>query len=111
MFSKLRERFAYAFSTAPEPLAPEDERFLDELARRVAERKLIAPAVFFGEIATRLSAPLALLAFQTAPIAGPLARFTTLGLIRSSAEYDRLVRLAERREHMDALVRKIEAVA
>jgi hypothetical protein len=95
---------------APEPLAAEDERLLDEIARRVAERRLVTPALLALDV-VRYTPGMHVGFFATAPLAAPLARFASMGLIRGEAEYERLVRIAERREHLDVLARKLEALS
>jgi hypothetical protein len=108
--TKWRRGLKHAFSTAPEPLAPEDERFIAEVAARVKSRRLATPAILALE-AVKYTPGLHVALFASEPIAGPLARFTMLGLVRSDDEYRRLVRLLERREHTEALIRAIEAAA
>lgn len=110
MFTGLRAGLAHAFSTAPPPLAPEDERLLDEIARRVAERRLSVPALLALD-AVKHTPGLHVLFFGAAPLAEPFARLLSFGVVRNAGEAERLVRLSERREHIEALMRKIEAAA
>ncbi len=108
MFDRLRSALAHAFSTAAEPLAAEDERFIEEIARRVAERRLVVPAMLFTDL-VKHTPGLHLAFFGAAPLAEPFARLWSFGIIRTGDEVQRLVRLSERREHMEALLRKMEA--
>jgi hypothetical protein len=108
--ARLRSALAHAFSMAPEPLSPEDERFLDELARRVAARGLTVPAILAAEV-VRYTPGLHMAFFGAAPLAEHFARFVSLGLVRGPEELRALVRISERREHLDVLIRKIEAAA
>jgi len=110
MFARLREALAHAFSTAPEALTPEDDTFLAEIARRVAERRLIVPAMLGSEVVARTPG-IYMGFFGALPIAEHLARHLTLGIVRTPEEARRLVRLSERREHVEAFLRKLEAQA
>ncbi|HVY62795.1 MAG TPA: hypothetical protein VHF22_14150, partial [Planctomycetota bacterium] len=80
------------------------------IAARVAERKLVVPAMLALDV-IRYTPGIHVGFFATAPLAAPLARFVSMGLIRGEAEYERLVRISERREHLDALARRLEALA
>ena len=110
MFARLRSALAHAFSLEPEPLSPEDERFMDELANRVAARKLAVPAALAVD-AIKWTPGAHIAFFAAAPIAEHFARFVSMGLIRDDEEFRRLVRWSERREHLDRLAKKIEALA
>ena len=110
MFAGLRETLAHAFSMAPEPLAAEDERLMDDIVKRVAERRLAMPAMMVTDL-VRYTPGLHVGLFASAPLAAPLARFVSMGLVRGAEEYERLVRISERREHLDVLARKLEAIA
>jgi hypothetical protein len=110
MFARLREKLAHAFSLEAEPLEPEDERFAEELARRIAARKLTLPAVLAAD-AVRYTPGIHMLFYGAAPIAEHLAPFMSMGLVRSQEEFRRLLKISERREYMEVLVKKIEAAA
>lgn len=110
IFARLRAELGRAFSMDPEPLAPEDEAFLDEVARRVAARRLALPALLATD-AFRYTPGLSPLLYSMGPLAEPIVPFFSLGIVRTADETRRLIRLAERREHLEALARKIEALA
>jgi hypothetical protein len=114
ILSKFRKAWAHAFSLEAPSLSPEDEALLDRIAARVAERRLEAAAIFALE-SLRAIAPLASaaaivmapLAEHAVPLAGRVAPF--LRLIENADEYNRAALLLERREHVETLIRKIEA--
>lgn len=110
MFARLRDALAHAFSTAPEALSPDDEKFLEDVARRVAERRMVVPAMLAADL-VKHTPGLHMLFFGAVPLAEPFACLMSLGILKSGEELHRLVRLSERREHVEALIRKIEAAA
>lgn len=110
MLQRLRERFAHAFSTAPEPLAEEDARFIDEIAARVVKRRLVAPAILALE-GVKYTPGAHMFLYGAMPIAEHFARPVTGGLVQNPEEARRLLRLSERREHIETLIKKIEAAA
>ena len=59
--------------------------------------------------AVRYTPGLSPVLFAMGPIAEVVAPFFSLGVIRSPEEARALIRLAERREHLEALSKKIEA--
>ncbi len=112
-FARFRRAFAHAFSMEPPPLEPGDQEFLDRLAERIVARRLEAVAIFALEAARPLAGVIsaagtvaAPLAEHAVPLAGRVAPF--LRLVETAEEYRRLVRLVERRDVVEALMRKIE---
>lgn len=110
MLASLKATLAHAFSLAPEPLAPEDEAFLSEIAARIAARKLTAPALLAVD-GIRYTPGLSPTLFAMGPLAEVIAPFFSLGVLQGPDEVRRLVRIAERREHLDVLSKKIEALS
>jgi hypothetical protein len=82
--------------------APEDEALLDRLAQRVVDLRMEVPAI----LALESARPLGFLASQAMLFFEPFAR----ALFRMP-DYRRLAALAERREAVEKLTAKIEALA
>lgn len=85
----------------PEP-SPDEAALLDRLAKQVVDRRMTAPAVFFLESVR----PMNFVASQAMLFFAPMVR-----AFFSTADYDRLQTILERRECVDWLVDRIEAEA
>ena len=92
---------AHAFSTAAgdEAIRPGDTALVERLAAIVVRRRMVAPAVMLLECAR----PLSFLGSQVLHLAEP---FATLAF--DAEEYQRLVRLLERRQAVDMLLNALE---
>lgn len=82
-------------------LSEEDGALLDRIAARIVRHGLATPAIFFLESVR----PLNFVAAQTMVFFGPLAT-----AILPRADYERLAKLLERRESVEALLVRIEAL-
>jgi len=89
-------------ASEPLPLSDEDQALLDRVAARVVELRMEVPAILALETASPLSvvASQALIFFE--PMIQSLFRFS---------DYRRFTSLVERREVIESLTRRIEAVA
>ena len=97
---RLRRGCAHAFALdSGEPLSEEERALLERLARLVVRRRMTSPAL----MALESTRPLSFIGSQVLAFAGPM-----LKLAFSSAEYDRLQGLLERRRSIDWI---IEAIA
>ena len=81
------------------PLSPEDQALLDRLATRIVELHLEVPAI----LAIEGARPLSVLAAQTMVFFEPIAR-----ALFGWSDYQRIARIIEHRDHLEALVRSIE---
>ncbi len=81
-------------------ISPEEDAFLEGIATRVVELRLDAPAIFMLESMK----PLSFVGSQAMVFFAPL-----LVTIFDRATYERVQRLLERREALEALIVKIEA--
>lgn len=84
---------------APAPFAPEDDALLERLAEKVMGYGLAVPAIFFLESVK----PLNFVGSQVMLFMGPLVTAFFPG-----AQYQRLSELLERRDTLEALIRKLE---
>jgi hypothetical protein len=82
-------------------LSPEDGALLDKIARKVADRGMAAPAIFFLESIK----PLNFVASQAMIFFGPI-----LTSFFSRPEYDRLAAILEDRRSIEALLTRIEGL-
>lgn len=82
-------------------LSPEDAALLDRIAARIVRHGLATPAIFFLESVR----PLNFVASQAMVFFGPLAT-----AILPRQDYERLARILERRESVEALLVRIEAL-
>ena len=89
-------------ASEPQPLAAEDQVLLDRLATRVVELHMEVPAI----LALETSRPMTVIASQALiflePMIQALFRFT---------DYRRFTTLIERRDVIESLIQRIEAVA
>jgi hypothetical protein len=83
-------------------LTPEDEALVDRLAKRIVEMRLEVPAI----LALESGRPLSLIASQAMLFFEPLVQS-----IFHLTEYRRFALLAEHREAVESLLRRIEARA
>ena len=81
------------------PLSPEDQALLERLARRVVELRMEVPAI----LALESSKPMTVIASQALIFFEPMIQ----SLFRFS-DYRRFTALLERRDVMEALIRRIE---
>jgi hypothetical protein len=86
----------------PQPLGAEDQALLDRVAARVVELHMEVPAILTLETAK----PLTVIASQTLIFFEPMVQ----SLFRFS-DYRRFAALVERRDVMEALIRRIETAA
>ncbi len=86
----------------PAPLEPADLELLERLARRVVELRLEVPAI----LALESARPLSVIAGQALVFFQP---FVT-GLF-ALPDYERLAALLQRRDALDLLVERLEALA
>jgi hypothetical protein len=82
-------------------LTPEEGELLDRIAARIVRHGLETPAIFFLESVR----PLNFVASQAMVFFGPLAT-----AILPPADYQRLAKILERRESIEALLVRIEAL-
>ncbi|MFM7200434.1 MAG: hypothetical protein ACKO6N_06565 [Myxococcota bacterium] len=83
----------------PAPFAPEDDALLEQLADKVMRYGMAVPAIFFLESVK----PLNFVGSQVMLFMGPLVTAFFPG-----AAYQRLSELLERRDTLEALIRKLE---
>ena len=86
----------------PQPLGAEDQALLDRVAARVVELHMEVPAI----LALETAKPLTVIASQTLIFFEPMVQ----SLFRFS-DYRRFAALVERRDVMEALIRRIETAA
>jgi hypothetical protein len=86
----------------PEVLDDQDRALLDRLATRIVELKLEVPAILTLES----SRPLTVVAGQTMLFLEPIVQ-----ALFGFPDYRRFARVIERREALDHLIRRIEALA
>ncbi|MEK7331456.1 MAG: hypothetical protein AAB113_11715, partial [Candidatus Eisenbacteria bacterium] len=84
----------------PQPLGAEDQALLDRVAARVVELHMEGPAI----LALETAKPLTVIASQSLIFFEPMVQ----SLFRFS-DYRRFAALVERRDVMEALIRRIEA--
>jgi hypothetical protein len=82
-------------------LSDEERTLLDELADRIARRRMLAPALFFLESIK----PLAFASSQMMHFFRPIVQ----ALWTSPVVYDRIAALLERRGAVELLLRRLEA--
>ena len=99
----LREALAHAFAVRDpgQAWSAEDLALLDRIAGEVRRRGLQAPAVLFLESIQ----PLNFLGSQAMHFLRPMA-----GVVLSEAQWVRAAEILERREALEALIRKIEEI-
>ncbi|MEK7823562.1 MAG: hypothetical protein AAB290_00800 [Candidatus Eisenbacteria bacterium] len=86
----------------PQPLGAEDQALLDRVAARVVELHMEVPAI----LALETAKPLTVIASQSLIFFEPMVQ----SLFRFS-DYRRFAALVERRDVMEALIRRIETAA
>lgn len=89
-------------ASEPQPLGAEDQALLDRVAARVVELHMEVPAI----LALETAKPLTVIASQTLIFFEPMVQ----SLFRFS-DYRRFAALVERRDVMEALIRRIESAA
>lgn len=82
-----------------EPFSPEDQALLASLARRIVERRMGTPAILFLESVK----PLNFLGSQAMVFLAPVVT-----AVVSPAQWERLSKLLERRDAIEALIVAIE---
>ena len=104
LWSRLSAGFRHAFSLEPETpeLSDDDRALLDRIAEGVKRRGLIEPAIF----ALESLKPLSFLGSQALHAVRPIAA-ATIG----ARHLERLARILERRDGVEELVKRIEALA
>jgi len=102
--AKLRKSLRHAFSLdSPHgPLSEADRELLARLARAVARRRMVGPAILFLESLR----PLSFVGSQALVFLRPF-----LTPLFDATNYQRLAGILERREGIEALVQAIEAAA
>jgi len=84
----------------PEDIPQEEaEKLLGDIAQEIVERGLVAPAIFYLEIAK----PLSFIGSQLMVMANPLVQ-----MLFSSKNYWKFTVLMEKRENVELLIREIE---
>ncbi len=91
-------RHAFAVSECCDPFSADDHRLAERLAQFVTKRALNSPCILILELAR----PLNFIGSQLLIFLRPFATF-----LFSASEYDRFVRLLEKRQSVDLLVAKI----
>jgi hypothetical protein len=98
--SRADDRRAAALEVA---LSDDERALLDELAERIARRRMIAPAIFLLESLK----PLAVVSSQALQFFRPIVQ----AVWTNPMTYDRVARLLERRGSVELLIKRLEAVA
>jgi hypothetical protein len=80
----------------------QDRALIERLARKIVEKKLETPALFFLE----MSRPLSFLAGQAMIFLGPIVQ-----AVYPVKDYARIAALLEKRENVDLLIEAIEREA
>ena len=80
-------------------MRPEDHELLDRVARKIVERGMTAPAL----LALQSTAPLGFLGGQALIVLKPFAELAV-----PAEQYDRFLRILERREGPQLLMERIE---
>jgi hypothetical protein len=91
-------RHAFTVGESCDPFSAEDHLLAERLAQFITRRALNSPCILILEMAR----PLNFVGSQLLTFIRPFATF-----LFSASEYDRFVRLLERRESVDLLVAKI----
>jgi hypothetical protein len=98
--SRAEDRRAAALEAA---LSEDERALLDELAVRIARRRMVSPAIFCLESLK----PLAVVSSQALQFFRPIVQ----AIWTNPVTYDRVARLLERRGAVELLLQRLEAVA